>query len=686
MQLDKIGYLRDWQKQGIKTYLDEFSLSKSFLSVAYQGSGKTIYAAACFLFSMLNNYDKLIDASFLDLQSIFIEYQLNSKFFSTCQYKDFVVIVIPNNSIAQSTINDWASLGINLSRFENKDLEEQSIDELMQSGINGVVISYQQCISGNSGYLGVNQGIWHSNPLIKFVEEGNKQGIDTHVILDECHYLSMEMESLDNDYPLDSTLSSKFWIANYHVFKKLHLMTGTPAKPRRDGESINLNEIRIPFIKYDSEGNVIPDVFFGKNQAIDELAIIKTNVLIHDIERLKMTVNDQEVSFTKEDLIWYEKNYRESNLTTDEKDRIKQVEFRYKITYSRIDIWRQLLMYGNHWLKKTKEIYNKSIGIIFTPTCDVAIKIHQTLLRDNSILSIGEKPTNIDVNYVKSSRLIEYLKDNNKQSNIDWIITCEALKEGFNYPDCKVNILIPRIEFLGMTKISQMIGRTNRYINGYPDLNATCITINFPSVIQLIELDQDGEFGILKPDDYQDEVINEWSYNLIEHSKSQQKKGVSNKPEIQIKELLMQSDFKDLANEQKILNYDIGFKQEIYQDYIRNYMKEKGENWADVVYNDEKQLEIPKESGVYIVYYTVTDEYYYVGSSHNLRKRISCKRRFRAIKWDITEEEKHKNLSAIWIEYNDYRYKEDEIKLLLNPKYDRENKLKMRIPQIKTIV
>lgn len=668
-------YLRDWQQKSLVGFLDRYDKKQVEFTVAHQGSGKTLYTAACYLFSLLGkNFQDYRTAKISKIKAIFNS-PLNH--IKATRQDNFVVVFVPNKAIIQNTIRDWGELGIVLDTMDNLELKTEDLKYKNVLGLDGIVVTYQQ--ASNNGYK--NDGYWLNNHLIRFLQSDTS--VNIHTVFDECHNMTVrKIGCLVNPVKETATLGAKFLLANHPIFKKIHLVTGTPAKKSSRYFGRTLYPV-IPLAKYNENHLLVPDTLYSKDDAINDNNIVKTNILIHHLEKVDIKLGDKELTIEDADLTWFAENVNETAMKNSwhkNHKKLKDIQSAIDAIYNDLGLWKQLLEYGNQWLTKTRLKHPQSIGIIFCPNREVAIKVHKELLFTDSVLCLGSQDKIPGTVLVSSGKIADFL--NTRKSNIKWIVSCEALKEGFDYPDCKVNILIPRLSFLSLTKISQMLGRTNRIIPKIPNLDAYSITLNYKPVIELIKNDVSGKYGLLEPELANQDALDSHTNQVVEKAKERSQSNVGYREEkridpVVIESLLLSSDAEILGlNKSDTFHYDEETRKKLQEMDIRS----RWLHWVDVVWeNADIWHRLPPDnvSGVYLMLNAKTLEYLYVGSSHDLYSRIKNRKRFDSTKWVITEG--YQNIFVRWVVCEDYVRQEAELKLLVNPKYDDENPPNLRL-------
>lgn len=667
---------RNWQLANIPGYVERFNNAAPEVTIAHQGSGKTIYAAACYIAS-LNLLGKA-DLTIENLRSTF-----EKTFIEPCRYTDFVFVVVPRIVNKSSTIRDWGKLGVTIAEINNFTMSFYSAQELIDKKIQGLILTYSQI--QNNGYNFGN--VWIDNFLVKFMSKN--PDTNYHVILDEAHKMTIRRRILSKEkiveYP---NLAAKFFLDHSSKFKKMHLLSGTLIKSKNN---------RTPFVEYSEETNFIkPNTLFTKQDAVNEGSIVPTKIAIHKIETSEIIINGKLTFFKDSDFDYYEENYKFKVVTPQNKiekeeqtnilDRLKEIETHMGVLSKNEGLWGQLICYGDKWLLEAQKKFDPKIkGIIFCPGVESAIMVHKLIGQDRSLLCVAKTQNyNFTDTLLVSPRKIGDFLESNLSTNIDWLVTCEALNEGFDYPYLKVSILLPRLEFLSLTKISQSLGRINRVIPGLSGLNAVCLTLNYKPVRDLVYQDEINMYGLIAPDNY--------SYATVEQENYKIKQTAKRKTDLQIKK----EDFK--ANNKVSLIVEIKnlklsrtietlfltkFDQEDYDSEtarkseeirIRNFYA----SWDDLI-NDNSEYDefymaknFPPDnvSGCYIVINAKTQETLYIGDAHNLRKRICDRKRYRSLKW--IAHEGYNNLFVVWEECQNYKDRQDELKDVLKPKYDEE--------------
>lgn len=654
---------RKWQKDNIPLYLKRFNEKQVELTVAYQGTGKTLYAAACYAISVTND---------LNICNFTIENIKNSYNMSLNKNKHFAIIFVPKNSIVESTIENWKKLGIKLIRLHNKDICATSPEILINSNVGGIVVTYGQIT--NNGHTVKNE--WENNHLVKFIKRSSY--IKYHAILDEAHNLTIKLSEIED---VKGNLNAKFFLNNSHLFTKKHLISGTVVKKKYDTKTLGRIANRIPFISYTEDGSVIPDTLYTQCEAISDGAIVPTNIIIHSLKNVAVNISEVTYNLTDEDLTWHSLNVSSQKHFHPEYERISNIEKTFKIVYKSLELWEPLICFGNKWLSDVRQHYKKAVGIIFAPTIEVAILIHKKLLSNNSLLCVSKSKNYdfTDTKLILSDNISTYLK--NIENNIDWIVSCESLNEGFDYPDAKVSILLPRIEFLSNVKINQSLARINRKISKYDSVEAVCITLKYKPIVDLVENNQNNMFGLISPDTYYSDIIESHTNEIIKNANIKTKiaTGEIEPPPVEninITNIELSYNATVLALKNTYtLNYD---KETI------NYQKEINTrtfwcNWNDIVFgNSDSVNKMPPKNvaGCYIIKNAKTQEILYIGSSHNLHSRISNKRRYRECEW--IKEEGYQNIYVKWEIVDNYVSREKSLKTEFKPKYDNENPLILR--------
>lgn len=652
-------YLRFWQKEGLPTYLKEANQNFSQLTVAYQGTGKTMYTAICYVAFVLN------DSGIKDLSLAGIADRYSN---SPNKNKFFPIVFVPARSILETTITTWGLLGIKLARIENSNLAKTSPAQLIKEGVDGLICLYQQALKTGES----SDTEWNQNRLIGFIKRSPE--IKIHATLDECHELTMYQTGKYNK-------RAKYFVLNQHLFFRLHLVTGTPIKIgfKFTTESEDLRgQKRIPFVKYSGEGDVIPDTHYSQESAIHDKVIVQTKVVIHPVSYSNVEIEGNRYSLTASDIEWWINNNSTYAASCEEHpnyNRLHQINAAFSAIYNSVDIWKHLMVYGDSWLSETRKIYPNAKGIIFAPGRKSATNIHKQLIKDRSVLCIGE-PDGIDLsgcNFVKSHEIKPWLKNN--EDSIDWIVSCEALMQGFDHPNCKVSIITPQLKFLHLIKIAQIMGRTNRTIQGYPDLKATCLILDCKPINELVKLSQFSKFGICDSSIvYTDNILDVQSSEAIKASKNRIKakeKGQEIVPkDIKIHDLMM-SNITRLVTEngEVFYNYSPQIKSELTKINIQSYWT----HWGTIV-NEIKELlpsQIPPHSsGVYIIANAKTTEILYVGQADNLFQRVSGSKRYENLPWLTVEGSD--NLFVRWIVCGNYSDQEALLIHQLKPKYNKQ--------------
>jgi len=647
--MNSLQHLRDWQKKALSSYLQRIENQKVEVTVAYQGSGKTVYTAACFVASVIGD----LNANNLSIQKTSIQFRSHKN-----RKKHFAIIFVPSKSIIESTIEAWESVGVELGYFKNEKLKSKSVTKLIDQGYSGIICTYQQVVKNDTLKLLMNQ-----SPGIKY-----------HTVLDECHGLTIGGKKPAN-------LNAKYFISNYEYFYKLHLITGTPVKQGVKTRYSESSASKIPFIKYLETGEVLPDTFYSQEDAIRDGVIVQTIPVIYSIAKSGVEVDGVSYSLTSEDIEWYIENFSPSafrNSSHANYEKLRWVLDVFLAICGSSELWKNLLNHGDIHLKKARQIYPLSKGIIFAPSQESAINIHKNLLKGRSVLCISKEGENggndfTECNHVKSDKIRSYIKQNEK--DIDWIITCEALMQGFDCPDCKVSIIIPRLQFLHLTKISQIIGRTNRAIEGYPKIKATCITLDCKPIEELVKLSQNSEFGICSAVEYASDIIEVYSLDAIEKvdrkiDAHEQGREVI-KRDIKVTDIMLSAISKIVTQSGTVLySYSPEMLERLTEDSIRTYWV----NLSLIIHNTPglSNNEVPpQDPGIYIIVNAKTQECLYVGSGHNLLTRITDKQRYwKNFKWIPIEGSG--NVYIKWIVTDNYLDQEILTKKQLSPKYDKE--------------
>ncbi len=665
-------YFRPWQREALTKFFSRLNNPIEVTS-AHQGTGKTIYSAGSFiLYSM-----KTDDIVGLNFEAISIKFK---KYVDRDLY--FPIVVVPNKGIIYNTIKAWSKLGVTLKKISNAKLVNTSLEQLQNSKVNGLILTYQQL--GYKDFISNNDGdVWVKSPLIKFIQK-ELTDKNIYLVLDECHEMTIKSSGFCN-------LKARFFLDNTILFNKIHLMSGTLVKGGYKAIR-NMSLPKIPFVSYDEEGNAVPDTYYSQDDAIKDGAIVKTRIITHQLASGIVNKNGQTLEFKgREDLEWFCEHYHPKALKSREHEdnqELHRIIDSFNILYKSENIWKPLLVFGNYWLGEIRKENPTSKGIIFAPSKDAAIMLHSNLLKNKSILCVSNLSTKEStIKNINSEKLSEWLEKNN--SGIDWIVSCEALKQGFDYPECKVQILVPRLEFLDIVKISQMIGRTNRKIPGI-SLDAVCITIENPAVEKLVEKSKDSAFGInalyLEANPLLDASSVEVYEKAVEKARLSEINQDLPEDKINIKDLLIDNTGKEKIDSKVIkINYSDRIKKELTSIRIKSYWK----HWRSLVFasepshifgDDEIKPDIsesdlpPCRSGVYVIANSETTEVVYVGGSDNLRNRIRDLKRWRKTKWKT--EEGSDNLFVKWYEVRTWGEEETKLKQELKPKYDNEKHIK----------
>lgn len=581
--------------------------------------------------------------------------QIAARFKRANTGKYFVIIFIPNKSVIDSTIEAWGLLGVRLKTCRNERLT--SPIDMINKGCDGLICCYQQATF--NGYSSTKE--WtEKNALNNFIKRS--PSIEIYGVLDECHELTIN--------PKKDNKPATYFVLNQHLFYRLHLVTGSPTKIGCSSDS-QKNYSRIPFCRYSDEGDILPDTLYTQEDAIRDGCIVKTLPIVYPIKFAEVEINGVKFILTTEDIVWYANNYSKNR--PEDKQRRSQIFNVFNEIYKSEKIWEPLLHLGNKQLTKTKKHYQKAKGIIFTPSCESAISVHE-LLGDRSVLCLGKKPGTSSINhrFVKSEKLRTWLKENS--DTVDWIVTCEALKQGFDFPDCKVQILIPRIDFLTLIKFSQITGRINRAISGYPNLNAVCISIDYPVIVDLFNLAQDSEFGLCREIVYVSDTLDLHNIKAVEKSKKKFKDFLEGKEDgnsIEVNYVVISHRANKIENRERIYSAGSLFKRNPDAIEVKSFWA----NLQDIVFgNDDankQQICPPREAGVYVARNSKTNEVLYVGSSSDLRERLSRGRWYKENK-EWIKVEGINNIYLAWHETDDYKDIEDLLKDELKPKYDKE--------------
>jgi GIY-YIG catalytic domain len=653
--------LREWQQKSLPTYLNRrLEGGKYETTVAYQGSGKTIYAAACYVSSVCN--------AKVNVEQTISEFR-NQFICRPNKFNDFIIIFVPRHAIVSSTIRDWKEFGVNLILTSKGKLQKSSPLEMLNKNIDGIVCTYD--LAKTNGYC--SNGEWEKNYLVEWAKRSPQ--IKLHANLDEAHHMTITVKEEGGD---DPNLASKFFLGNSHLFTSMHLMSGTIVKGRYDSKTFGKISKRVPFVKYSLDGDVIPDTLYSQQDAIKDRVICKTNIMTHSVDYAEIVINKREHSITDKDLIWYADNasYSKEHWHPDY-PRLKYIEKSFKALYSSDDLWHPLLKFGDYWLSKVREKHPSLIGIIFAPGRKVAENIHKNILPDRSILCLGKGTRLIGCKFVNSKNISQFL--GTEREGLDWIVSCEALNEGFDCPFIKVSILLPRIEFLSISKISQSLGRTNRVISkGNPEnIEAVSITLNYKPLLELISNDQKDHYGLIKPEETSNDAIKIHEQQIIEESRERDKariRGeVTKEAEAIVKDLAL--DPKAIFLDKSEYEYEAKMKRELDEVKIRTYWS----NWNDLLFgnNDLPSYKFPpyNVAGVYIAIHAKTGRCLYVGKAHNLYERVCDHKRINKELYWIPEEG-YQDVFVKWVESDNHQDLEDELKEKLKPKYDKEKRRK----------
>ncbi|MFM6105712.1 MAG: GIY-YIG nuclease family protein [Sphaerospermopsis kisseleviana] len=661
-------YLRDWQNNALTGYLERSITNVFEVTAAYQGTGKTIYSAACFISSVIG----------LDLVKNHSLSEINKNYKNFGSHNKFAIVVVPLRCIIPSTIEAWKDLGVNLRYMSNKMLLNNTPDKLKRKGFDGIIVTYSQL-----RYFGhaPEQGEWSDAPFVKFLK--TNKSFHYYGILDECHTMTIKVNPTTSEL-IEPNQTAEFMLGNHHLFRHLHLLSGTPVKANSDKLSnfssvYGLYSNRIPFVSYDSEGKVLPDTLYSQEDAIKEGVIVKTSVTTLSIDKLHLTLNGKNLKLTDSDLTWLSENVSETvmkNHFHPYHDRLREIDKSFKALYTSNDLWQQMIIIGEDKLGQVQSYYEKAIGLIFAPTVESAMMIQNNLLQDTSLIcfSKADKRKFNNCNGADAETIHKILQQ--QKGKIKWVINCLTLKEGFDYPDCKVSIMLPPLNFLNLCRISQMLGRTNRSIKGYPNILARCITLRYPSVEKLIEIEKDSRFGICVPDTYIDRcmVVN----NYLFHEKQLDEIDISTGKRDRTKDIVEIKDFL-LANKVITLNESgrsvVSLSGELKHKLSEISIKSYWYLWEDIVKfpkTDFDPSKLPKnQPGVYIIANAKTTEILYVGQSKRLLERISSRQRYLKLWWKNIEG--WDNLFIRWFYTdNDPRIQEEFTKKELKPKYDDE--------------
>ncbi len=656
-------YLRDWQKWALPGYLSRVNQNFSELTVAYQGSGKTLYTSLCYVSSVLKN-SGIKDLSIGEIADLFNN--------SPNKNQHFPIVFIPARSIRQTTIDTWSLLGVKLTHIKNPQLEEMSPARLISEGFNGLICLYQQAYSGGES----SSSEWSANKLVQFIKRS--PDVNIHGILDECHELTVYGKGKANK-------KASYFLLNQHLFFRLHLISGSPIKVGFKYVSDNdspKDKYRIPFVDYSGSGDVIANTLYTQEDAIKDGVIVQTKPIIHSIAHSNIEIDGSKYSLTASDIDWFGNNFSTYAIKFSEHpdhERLHQINDAFNALYKSVDIWKHLLVYGDFWLSETKKMYSGAKGIIFAPSQESAINIHRYLSSDRSVLCLGDSNESGRINFdgckfVKSDKIKQWLVEN--ESSIDWIVSCQALVQGFDYPNCKVSIIVPQLQFLHLIKIAQIIGRTNRSIDGYPDLKATCITLDYKPIKELVKLSQSIKFGLCSSDVlYTNSILDMHSDEVIQisHEKTKAKEKGENIPikDIKIHDLMM-SNISRLITENGEVFYS--YSPDVIGQLSEINIKSYWTYWGDIIYQNTDLTHDktpPEDSGVYIISNAKTSEILYVGKADNLLLRISNKPRYRNLSW-LTKEGAE-NLFVKWIICDNISDQESLSIYQLKPKYNKQH-------------
>ena len=452
------------------------------------------------------------------------------------------------------------------------------------------------------------------------------------------------------------------------------------------------DKYRIPFVDYSGSGDVIANTLYTQEDAIKDGVIVQTKPIIHSIAHSDIEIDGSKYSLAASDIDWFVNNFSTYAIKFSEHpdhERLHQINDAFNALYKSVDIWKHLLVYGDFWLSETKKMYSGAKGIIFAPSQESAINIHRYLSSDRSVLCLGDSNEsgriNFDgCNFVKSDKIKQWLTEN--ESNIDWIVSCQALVQGFDHPNCKVSIIVPQLQFLHLIKIAQIIGRTNRSIDGYPDLKATCITLDYKPIKELVKLSQSSKFGLCSSDVlYTNSILDMHSDEVIQVS-FEKTKAKEKGEDIAIKDIkihdLMMSNISKLITENGEVFY--GYSPDVISQLSEINIKSYWTYWGDIIYQNTDLTHDktpPEDSGVYIISNAKTSEILYVGKADNLLLRISDKPRYRNLSW-LTKEGAE-NLFVKWIICDNISNQESLSIYQLKPKYNKQRPiLPLRIAEI----
>ena len=590
---------------------------------------------------------RLLNLNFSEIKDSYVN--------SDHKLNNFCIVFIPAHSIRYTTIKAWKSLGINLTYKTNPQLSKTSLEQLVSKGYNGLVCTYQQADYG--GFA--SDEIWYRCPLISLITQS--KDVKIHAILDECHEVAL------------GTLKSKFFLDNQNVFNHLHLMSGTLVNASLEGIK-NKDFKVIPFVTYDEENQALADTIYSQEDAIRDGVIVRTQIITHPVAHANVKIDGEIYEFTGSDLEWFCANFNKAAFTFKnhpDNRRLKKINKAFKAVYQSKDIWQNLLIYGNEWLQNVRKVHPEAKGIIFAPSKKAAEIIHLQLLPETSVLCVAKQTSSYSLQgckYAYSDTINDWLEKH--EDTIDWIVSCETLKQGFDYPKAKVQILVPQLQYLSLVKISQMLGRTNRSIKSYPSLEAVCLTIDHEPIRELLKYAQDSNFGLCYQSDILQSYTDQVNYESLQRIEAAEAGLVSPVSVTKITDLAMSPMTKILTpTGYQLFNYGSHISKELDTTHVKSYWS----HWGSIVkcnrdYPDP-ELELPPElPGVYTVVNANSLEILYIGESSNLLKRISNRYRYRTLPWLVIEGAN--NLFIRWVVEKDYKSLEENLIRELNPKYN----------------
>ena len=220
------------------------------------------------------------------------------------------------------------------------------------------------------------------------------------------------------------------------------------------------------------------------------------------------------------------------------------------------------------------------------------------------------------------------------------------------------------------------MGRVNRAISGYPDLEAVCITVKYPILEDFFNIAQNSEFGLCRETIYVNEILDWHNIKALERSEEKLRELIDGKEDkvVEVNYIEISHDAEN-PNQYNQIKHDYGSPLAQNPDEIE--IRSCWGSLLDILYGNSdasKRISPPMSAGVYIARNVKTSEVLYVGSSSCLRNRLCPKSRwYKDERWWV-EIEGIQNIFLTWYETDNFLDTEDELKDILKPKYDQEKR------------